>query len=214
MTAEHMHRQRQRLEESLALLLEQRLSLDDPLTQVGITNFYAAYHGLNDRSIQAHLAALYARATPSLTYIAPHCRRPSNSEILGEPLRVGFVSSFFHSHTIGEVNVGLIRNLSRQVCRVILFPFPCPDDPLGSYIRASADEVVPLPPALEPARKLIAEQQLDVLFYTDIGMEPLTYFLAFARLARVQCVTWGHPVTTGIPAIDYYLSSVDLEPPP
>ena len=37
-------------------------------------------------------------------------------------------------------------------------------------------------------------------------MESLTYFLAFARLARVQCVTLGHPVTSGIPTIDYFLS--------
>ncbi len=41
---------------------------------------------------------------------------------------------------------------------------------------------------------------LDILFYPDLGMTPLTYFLAFARLAPVQCVSWGHPVTTGIPA--------------
>ena len=30
------------------------------------------------------------------------------------------------------------------------------------------------------------------------------------RLAPVQCVGWGHPVTTGSPNIDYYLSG-DME---
>ena len=44
-------------------------------------------------------------------------------------------------------------------------------------------------------------------------MEPQTYYLAHARLAPVQCVTWGHPLTTGIETIDYFLSSADLEPP-
>jgi predicted O-linked N-acetylglucosamine transferase (SPINDLY family) len=71
--------------------------------------------------------------------------------------------------------------------------------------------VVSLPRKLEDARVLIAREELDVLVYTDIGMEPLTYFLAFARLAPVQCVTWGHPVTTGIPTMDYFLSSIHLE---
>jgi predicted O-linked N-acetylglucosamine transferase (SPINDLY family) len=28
----------------------------------------------------------------------------------------------------------------------------------------------------------------------------------------VQCVSWGHPVTTGLDTIDYFLSSADLEP--
>ena len=41
----------------------------------------------------------------------------------------------------------------------------------------------------------------------------MTFFMAFARLAPVQCVTWGHPVTSGIPNIDYFISSTLLELP-
>jgi len=29
----------------------------------------------------------------------------------------------------------------------------------------------------------------------------------------VQCTTWGHPVTSGLPTIDHYLSSEAMEPP-
>ena len=68
------------------------------------------------------------------------------------------------------------------------------------------------PRALDGARRQIAAAELDIVFYPDIGMEALTYFLAFARLAPVQCVTWGHPVTTGIPALDHFVSSELLEP--
>src|SRR3546814_8369575 len=53
---------------------------------------------------------------------------------------------------------------------------------------------------------------LDLLLYTDIGMNAFSYFLAFARLAPVQCVTWGHPDTTGIPALDYFISNDLAEP--
>jgi protein O-GlcNAc transferase len=174
--------------------------------------------------LQVRLAALYLRATPSLAHVAPHCKelasplsplagREAGGEGKGGLLRVGFISRFLHMHTIGEVNVGIIRNLSRKVCRVVLLQPPCPEHPVARLIRESADEVVTLTPSLEAARGEIVEQRLDVLFYTDIGMDPFSYFLAFARLAPVQCVTWGHPVTTGIPNIDYYLSSEDLEPP-
>jgi predicted O-linked N-acetylglucosamine transferase (SPINDLY family) len=44
-------------------------------------------------------------------------------------------------------------------------------------------------------------------------MDPFTYFLAFSRLAPIQCTTWGHPDTTGIPNMDYYISSEKAEPP-
>jgi predicted O-linked N-acetylglucosamine transferase (SPINDLY family) len=40
----------------------------------------------------------------------------------------------------------------------------------------------------------------------------MSYCLAHARLAPVQCVTWGHPLTTGISTLDYFISSADLEP--
>jgi protein O-GlcNAc transferase len=58
----------------------------------------------------------------------------------------------------------------------------------------------------------IARKKPDVLIYTDIGMDPLSYYLGFHRLAPVQCVTWGHPVTTGIPTMDYFISSRLFEP--
>ena len=89
---------------------------------------------------------------------------------------------------------------------------PSPADAMAGTIAASADRAARLPAKLTDARRAIGEAELDVLFYPDIGMEPMTYFLGFARLAPVQMVTWGHPVTTGIPNIDYFLSSRDLEP--
>ncbi len=209
---EQMRSQRRYMENALSILEQEMLSIADPLTAVNSTNFYSAYHGLNDRDLQVRLAALHARATPSLMYVSPHCREPNGGQN-GGPLRIGFLSCFLHMHTIGEVNLGFIRNLSRDVCRVVLLQPPGPDDDVARLIRASADEIVALPLNLAAARETIAQQRLDALFYTDIGMDPFTYYLAFARLARVQCTTWGHPVTTGIPTIDYYLSSVDLEPP-
>jgi predicted O-linked N-acetylglucosamine transferase (SPINDLY family) len=44
-------------------------------------------------------------------------------------------------------------------------------------------------------------------------MDALTYTLAFSRMAPVQCTTWGHPVTTGSPTMDYFVSSELLELP-
>jgi predicted O-linked N-acetylglucosamine transferase (SPINDLY family) len=43
-------------------------------------------------------------------------------------------------------------------------------------------------------------------------MNAQTVKMAGLRLAPVQCTAWGHPVTSGIPTIDYFLSSELMEP--
>ncbi|MCK7576710.1 MAG: hypothetical protein MZV65_12985 [Chromatiales bacterium] len=68
-----------------------------------------------------------------------------------------------------------------------------------------------LPNNLEAARRTISDLELDILYYQDIGMDAFTYFLAFSRLAPVQCVSFGHPDTTGIPNMDYWVSSENFE---
>jgi predicted O-linked N-acetylglucosamine transferase (SPINDLY family) len=65
---------------------------------------------------------------------------------------------------------------------------------------------------LEAARQRIVEEALDVLVYTDIGMDPLTYYLAYSRLAPLQCVLGGHPDATGLSNIDAYISCNIQEP--
>ena len=69
-----------------------------------------------------------------------------------------------------------------------------------------------LPTALAAQQKKVAELELDVLFYPDIGMSTATYFLAYARLAPVQAVSWGHPDTTGLDTLDYFVSADSIEP--
>jgi CRISPR-associated protein Csy1 len=44
-------------------------------------------------------------------------------------------------------------------------------------------------------------------------MLSVTYTLAAMRLAPVQAAAWGHPVTTGSDAIDFYFTCAPMEPP-
>ena len=43
-------------------------------------------------------------------------------------------------------------------------------------------------------------------------MSPYTYTLALERLAPLQATSWGHPNTTGLNTIDYFISSELIEP--
>jgi len=201
---------RRRLAKRIEKRMKQELRLHDPSEQVGRPPFYLAYHGLNDKELQQKIASLYIHACPDLAWTSPNLHEGRGSS---DRVTVGMISSYLYNHTIGKLNFGIIRNLSREKFCLKLFRFPGKQDQLSQAINEAADEVVVLPPNLKLARQQISEHRLDILFYLDVGMDSLTYFLAFSRLAPVQCVTWGHPVTTGIPNMDYFISCASAEPP-
>ncbi|MGE4221430.1 MAG: tetratricopeptide repeat protein, partial [Alphaproteobacteria bacterium] len=191
-----------------ALAVEEMLAdpprLSDPLAEVGATNFHLSYHDADNRLLQRRVAAMYLAACPGLNWEAPHCAvrdRPADRR-----LRIGFVSRHLREHAIGRCFAGMIRHLPRERLHVTVVTPVAASDPLAHDIHASADAVLHLPQRLDLARQALAEARFDALVYTDIGMEPLTYFLAFARLAPFQAVLWGHPDTTGIPGIDAFVT--------
>ncbi len=212
-TSEAMiHRRRATMLRRIQTLIDDGIILTDPIMEVGMVPFYNAYHGENDRQIQQLLARFYLGACPSLGWRRPDLDQPREP---AARIRIGFVSAYLCDHTIGKLKVGLIEELDRTRFEVLVFHVggKADRDTLSRRINAAADRVVELPHALEAARLAIAAQQPDILYFTDIGMESFTWFLGLARLAPVQCVTWGHPVTTGSPHMDYYLSSECLELP-
>lgn len=217
---DHLRETRQKFEAEINRLLDSPLAIDDPLIDVGMTVFHLAYHGGNDRELYAKLARMYQHACPSLRYVAPHCLpgawRPPVATGQGgtdRPIRIGFVSKYFYNHSVGRHYMGVIRNFSREGFHVTVLRYPGNNDEMARQIGEAADEVVTIPLQLPRAREQVAALELDILFYPDIGMTPYAYGLAFARLAPVQCVTNGHPVTTGLPEMDYYISSKAIEPP-
>jgi hypothetical protein len=66
---------------------------------------------------------------------------------------------------------------------------------------------------VQQMQAVIGSHVLDVLIFGEVGMDFATYLLSFGRMAAVQAIWWGHPVTTGNgDAIDYFLS-LDAELP-
>jgi len=205
---------RARYAQGIAQLLESPLQLPAPGGALGVTGFFLAYHGENDRELQIATAKLFLQVIPSLTFTAPHCaeRRPGGQRT--GRIRIGFISRFFAAHSIFSTSIGLIEKLPRDRFEVTALRIrPSRDDEATARVRAAADQTVELDPDFYRAREQIAQLALDILFYQDIGMEPISYFLAFARLAPVQCVSFGHPNTTGIPTMDYFISNDLFEPP-
>ncbi len=190
--------------------LQGQVVLDDPVLETAYTGFYLAYHGRNDRDLQERVNRFFMAACPALSREAPHCQAVERRE----RIKVGIVSRFFKWHSIGRTCRGLIANLSRKHFEVVTVraePIP-EDDAFARWIDDHSERVLTLSGRFEDSRDRLEAQAFDILYYQDIGMDPLTYFLACCRLAPVQCVAAGHPVTTGIGNLDYYISSRWFEP--
>lgn len=210
-SVEHIGSMRERFLSQLQALIDVGLTVQDPIRENGYTNFFLAYHGLDDLPLQRKYAALYEKACPSLLYEGS-LRRKMVKFSVGEKIRIGFISKYLKGHSIGKTSYGIIKYLDRNQFEVVVIFLGPPSDQMGRAIASAADEVLVLPNELRSARQMIEKTQLDILFYQDIGMDPFTYFLAFARLAPVQCTSFGHPVTSGIKNMDYYISTELWEP--
>jgi protein O-GlcNAc transferase len=208
-SAESLAQCRREYEDGLDAALRADLHVESPGALLGMSAFFLAFHGEKDRLLQVKSAQLLSRAVPPFT--AGHCRAPRART---GRIRIGFVSAFFHSHSIAKTSRGLIERLSRERFEVVMLRItPSRSDEVTELIRRAADRCVDLDPDYRVAREQIAALELDLLFFQDIGMEPVSSLLAHARLAPVQCVSFGHPDTTGIPTIDYFISNDLFEPP-
>lgn len=187
------------------LQADENLILSDPVLEIRDAFFYLSYHGLNNRDLKMELAHFLERSCPSLLWESPHCRSP---QITRKQIKIGILSKYLYNHSIGKTTRGLFAKLPRERFHVVaIFIPPLIDDQISRFIRDHADEVLICHTSLKTAREQIASLELDILFYQDIGMDPFSYFLAFARLATVQCTSFGHPDTTGIRNMDYFISS-------
>jgi predicted O-linked N-acetylglucosamine transferase (SPINDLY family) len=196
---------RSRYSANLDEILHSDMHVGNPDGMLGVMSFYLAYHGENDQDLQVKAAAAIAKAIPSLAMTAEHV---ASKRLQNNKIRVGFISRFFCMHSIGKTTLGLVEKLSRDRFEVFVLRItPSATDDMTGRISRAADHALVLDAKIAGAREQIAALELDILFFQDIGMEPTSYFLGFARLARVQCVSFGHPNTTGLPHMDYFVSN-------
>jgi len=175
-------------------------------------NFLLAYQGGDDRALQAQYGALVhavlAARAPELL-VAPPVRKAADGRV-----RVGFLSAFFRDSTMGRYFERWITDLPRDRFEVTVYHLYPSIDEVGERIRARADTFRHTPrwrPAQLAPR--VRADALEVLVYPELGMDATTFGLASLRLAARQCAAWGHPVTSGLPTIDTYLTCAAMEPP-
>jgi len=108
---------------------------------------------------------------------------------------------------------GLIASLNTRQFEIFLYHTDATVDEETNWARAQVARFVQGPKPLKHWLTEIAEARPDVILYPEVGMDPNACTLAALRLAPLQIAGWGHPITTGLPTIDWFLSAELLESP-
>src|SRR5256885_3297947 len=180
---------------------------------VGIQQPFAlAYQEENNRGLLKRYGDLCARLMGEWFsrqgFVVPGRRKPDGV------IRVGIASQYFWNHSVWNAIVkGWFEKLGRERFALHAFYFGARQDQETLVAKASAARFEQGAKPLQRWVQGIIDQELDVMIYPEIGMDPMSIRLASLRLAPVQVATWGHPETTGLPTIDYYLSAEEMEPP-
>ena len=193
------------------LTLDTREQQHEAASIVGANQpFYLTYQGKNDRDLQARYGALVNRI---MTAAYPQFATLHRDERMSKKIRVGIATGFMHEHSVWKIPTrGWVRNLDRTRFEVYGYYTGLKDDHCTAEARELFDKLTHEPNHFEALCQAISDDTLDVLIYPDIGMDPTCAKLAGLRLAPVQCVSLGHPMTTGLPTMDYFLSSELMEP--
>lgn len=173
-----------------------------------ISNFFLAYQGQDDRPIQAAYGNLVTTVMGARFPGPAVLRRPRRDR-----LRVAFVSEFFISHTMSKLFLGWLEQLDRSAFEIVTLHLGTGRDAVTERVARASERFHHVSVGCKEAVDVLQGEAPDVIVYIDIGMGTMTLMLGGLRLAPVQCAAWGHPVTTGLPMIDYFLSSDLMEPP-
>ncbi|MBF0461311.1 MAG: tetratricopeptide repeat protein [Magnetococcales bacterium] len=187
--------------------------LRDAWQAVGsMQNFYLAYQGQNDLALQVRYGGLVC------TLMADHFPEWAVRPALPPPApggkwRIGIASSYFYNHSNWKIPLqGWVEQMDRS--RFILFGYHIGTewDEQTEVAQRSFDYFHARHTFAEWCQRM-REDQLHVLIFPGLGMDQESLQLAALRLAPIQCTSFGHPLTSGMSTMDYFLSSDRMEAP-
>ena len=178
------------------------------------------YQGLQDAATLRNISGFYEREFPRQLLGGPNRdfteeqrtltkeRHPSRDS---NKTKVAFISAFFMQHSVGRLMIGVMESMDKTKFELQCYAssryWNVDEDDIGRRLWEVCDVHDLLPRDREQARAIVVQHKPDVVIYPELGMDAFTYYFSFARLAPVQMVFWGHPISQGVASIDYFISS-------
>jgi protein O-GlcNAc transferase len=194
-----------------AWLGERDLVANDAWTVARQQFFYLSYQEQSNKAFLRRYRTASARQLAGVE--RAYAPAPSVGTSSGR-FQLGIVSAHVFDHSVFSAMVqGWLRQLDRKEFEITLFSLGTKRDTATEAAGRSVDRFEGDPRSAVDWARLIGEGNFGALLFPEVGMDPTTLAIANLRLAPQQYAAWGHPETTGLPTIDYFLSADALEPP-
>ncbi|KAL9186029.1 hypothetical protein ACHAXT_005267 [Thalassiosira profunda] len=195
-----------------------RGTLTDWTSNIQLPPFYVHYYGWHDLPLNEAVSDMFTLLCPdSLFEVAPHLLEDERQLAISpanngkKKKRVGFVSGLIGGdEPHGLLVLDILRSLKD------LFDFyvvSVGSAPLSDEFLLHAKEVYSVGYNEIEARNVLKSLELDCLVYGESMNAATVHFLGYQRFADVQILVQGSPVTSGVPAFDYFVSGDLLEHP-
>lgn len=164
--------------------------------------YHLQFHGRDDRPLKEAYARVFRdglpRVEPRLNSFKPH---------------VAVVVTDGHEGVFLRFMGGVLQRFDPGLFDVTVVCSTEAESRIRTTLGVDAIRTMPLSSRFEEILESVREAAFDVIYHWEVGSDVINYFLPFFRLAPVQFTSCGVPVTTGIPNVDYFLSSAAVEGP-
>ncbi len=200
--AAHMQAERAQLDAAVTRFQQQPLRVGrmELMHSHAEPPFHAQFFAGNLRPFREAYAGLFTHLFKT--------ERPARNS--GKP-RVGFVVTKGHEGVFLKSLRGVLSRLDRERFEVVVFASAVAVPRIRREITAPL-QAIALPERADRIVTTIGDAKLDILYHWEVGTDSVNYFLPMFQLAARQCTSWGLQQTSGMAAMDFYLSSALVEP--
>jgi protein O-GlcNAc transferase len=172
--------------------------------------YFIAYRRGNHKEILSRYGQLMCNASKAYR---PNVKMTAPPFSGSRKIRFGIFSGFIYRHSVWDIILkGIVLNLEQSKFELIICHTGSITDDQTEIAKGKSNLYIQGPKTHDDWVKTLMGLNLDVLMYPEIGMDPYSMQMATLRIAPLQMTSWGHPMTSGLPTLDWYLSGDLLEP--
>ncbi len=160
-------------------------------------SFYLTYQGRDNHALKKEYARHFTQHYTSSDITIPKGRKP----------HIAFLVTDKHEGIFWQIMGGIINHWNTKLADVMILCTPPCKNFLAKHIKNPEVKLGVMKKDFKTMVDSIRALAFDLVHFWEVGSDSMNYFLPFFRIAPIQTTGWGSIETTGIPEVDYFISS-------